>query len=475
MLCCAVLCRAATGAINSLAAGLTRLANSATTNMVSNVNSMKSSLASFKALPGFQLSPSDFGLGGASLQSLTGPTVAAAAGGGSRGGGGVGELYTAGTGSVELTRRLQQQWQEHAEWEGPSCGLKQVHAMLQDDRQQSRGSLDAQRDQQEQQQQQRQDATAQAAAGSAFGQTGQLSTPCLAAPPAAAKQFAGADALSEPAQHHQNQQEQQQQHGGVAAAAASNRLPLWQKEHHSSIKPGGPKLVSGGPAAANIMIFPKHDDVSIITGIQEAWAGLRPHGGSTAAATADSSSDGRGYVGGSSTGDGGGGTAQQPAAAAATASQLASNQSIGRNSRSGGQSRVTPFAIEQPSATAAAAAAAGGRPSSAAAGAPRTNGVSDTTRSSSSSSMKRCTSEPSLQQWASDGLQALGEPSWVTLSRSSDGGSGRRGQQQQPQQGGGGQDGSGSSSGEGGGVGDSTVHALESDLKKTARLYPPGR
>jgi hypothetical protein len=88
--------------------------------------------------------------------------------------------------------------------------------------------------------------------------------------------------------------------------------------------------------------------------------------------------------------------------------------------------------------------------------------------------MKRCTSEPSLQQWASDGLQGLGEPSWVTLSRSSDGGSGRRGQQQQ-QGGGAGQDGSSGSSGAGAGVGDSTVHALESDLKKTARLYPPGR
>jgi hypothetical protein len=79
--------------------------------------------------------------------------------------------------------------------------------------------------------------------------------------------------------------------------------------------------------------------------------------------------------------------------------------------------------------------------------------------------MVRSTSEPSLQQWASDGLQSLGEPSWVTLSRSSDGGTAQQQQGQQQEQ----QERVVKA------VGDSTVHALESDLKKTARLYPPGR
>jgi hypothetical protein len=131
-----------------------------------------------------------------------------------------------------------------------------------------------------------------------------------------------------------------------------------------------------------------------------------------------------------------------------------------RSRSSSGRSSVTPFAIEQqlhggPISPAAAAAVRAGQAG----------------RADSSSSIKRSTSEPSLQQWASDGLQSLGEPSWVKLSRSSECGSaGASGNGSVGQESGG-----SSGSGGAGGVGDRAVHALESDLKKTARLYPPGR
>jgi hypothetical protein len=136
-----------------------------------------------------------------------------------------------------------------------------------------------------------------------------------------------------------------------------------------------------------------------------------------------------------------------------------------RSRSSSGRCSVTPFAIEQqlpggpmsPAAAAAVGAVQAGR-----------------TNSSSSSSIKRSTSEPSLQQWASDGLQSLGEPSWVKLSRSSEGGSAAAGGSGSVGRENSGSSGSSGSAGAGG-VGDIAVHALESDLKKTARLYPPGR
>lgn len=453
------------GAINSLAAGLTRLANTATTNMVSNVNSMKSSLASFKALPGFPLA--DSALGGNFL-SFPGSSASVADEGGDR----TGDLYSLGTGSVELTRRLQQQWQEQGGVlrEGSNGGLKQVHVMLQDDRQQGRASLE--------QQQQQQEEAGGPARSPVRTQVGKV--PGFTQPPAAATQFAAAavgtaeaDAAQPPVPLPQQQQQQQQ----GSPNAAANPVPRWQTGCSSSSKPGGPKLVSRGPAAANIMIFPKHDDVSIITGIQEAWAGLRPREGAAAAeggsvdsreghkaAAAVAAGSNHGDPGGSSSSSAGGdqvvakqSVPEPQPASAATASQPYSRHMNGhsRSRSSSGRSSVSPFGIEQQPALSAAAGGAAG------------NAVEGT------SSMKRSTSEPSLQQWASDGLQGLGEPSWVKLGRSSDGasrsGSGASGQQQRQ---GSGDSGSG---GAGGVVDDSTVHALESDLKKTARLYPPGR
>jgi hypothetical protein len=108
-------------------------------------------------------------------------------------------------------------------------------------------------------------------------------------------------------------------------------------------------------------------------------------------------------------------------------------------------------------------------------------------------------SEPVLQQWASDGLQPLGEPSWARLGRqqSSHQSSHQSSQQSSHPRSASRQgslsacdreqcaaagSGSSSSNADGGsgsaGVGDagkSTVSALECDLKNTARLYPPGR
>lgn len=494
------------GAINSLAAGISRLANTATTNMTSHVNTMKSSLASFKALPGFPLidaSLTSFSLG---LAAADGSIASSAAAGAAAVAQALqmGEQYTLGTGSVELTRRqgLQQQEQGLAGLYGEVSdgGLKQVHAMLQDDREQRRASMEvlwhAHMPHLPQQQQQQEDAAA-AVDGGVLDARRKLGELGLQEPRAAATQFdttpGQLDAAAAPAQQHAAAVQasgsstlQQQQPWGANSGSAA--VPRWQKEHSSSSsKPGGPKLVSGGPTAANIMIFPKHDDANIITGIQEAWAGLKPRSSvAAAAAAADGSHSSSSAADGSSSGwpQGAVHHKQQQRAPAAAAAASRSNSSSRRTA-------VTPFGIEQqagpssagaeprpdsgavgsagaartlPAAASAGDTAAAAAPSPAAAG--LTAGRVDST--SSSTSIKRCTSEPSLVQWASDGLQPLGEPSWAKLSRSSDGAS--AGQQQQQ----GGVDG-GKGDAAGGGVGDSTVHALESDLKKTARLYPPGR
>jgi hypothetical protein len=499
------------GAINSLAAGISRLANTATTNMTSHVNTMKSSLASFKALPGFPLidaSLTSFSLG---LAAADGSIASSAAAGAAAVAQALqmGEQYTLGTGSVELTRRQRQQQQEQVKGlaglygEVSDGGLKQVHAMLQDDREQRRASMEVLRQaHMPHSPQQQQDAAAAVNSGvlDARHKLGDLG---LQEPPAAATQFKTTpgqlDAAAAPARQHAAAVQASgsstlQQPQPLGAISGSPAVPRWQKEHSSSSKPGGPKLVSGGPTAANIMIFPKHDDANIITGIQEAWAGLKPRISVAAAAAADGSNGSGSAADGSIEGSSG---RPQPAAQQSQQQQqqqqraleaAAAADAASRSNSSSRRSAVTPFGIEQQARPSSAGAeprpgsgavgsagsartspvAASAGDTAAAAASPAAAGLTagrvDST--SSSTSIKRCTSEPSLVQWASDGLQPLGEPSWAKLSRSSDGAS--AGQQQQQHDG-------GKGGAAGGGVGDSTVHALEYDLKKTARLYPPGR
>jgi hypothetical protein len=198
-------------------------------------------------------------------------------------------------------------------------------------------------------------------------------------------------------------------------------------------------LVSSAAASTGLqrsMIFGRVDDASIITGIQQACAELRQCSGSNGGA----------------------------AAAAAVGSPVAgssSSSALGRSPFSPGDASQ-----EQQRCEAAAAAA-----------------------------VHKSVSEPMLQQWASDGLQPLGEPSWARMGRqqsshhSSQPSSHPRSASRQGSLGacdrercavdGGGSSsnahGGSSSTAGGGDAGKSTVSALECDLKNTARLYPPGR
>jgi hypothetical protein len=202
--------------------------------------------------------------------------------------------------------------------------------------------------------------------------------------------------------------------------------------------PGGAKLVSGAAVSTAVqhsMIFGRVDDASIITGIQQACAELRQcSGGATAVGSP---------VAGSS-----------------------SNSAHSRAPFTPGSAAQEQQQQQQREAAAAAAA------------------------------VHKSVSEPVLQQWASDGLQPLGEPSWARLGRQQSShhssqqsshprSASRRGSlgacdREQCTAGSNSSSSSsnahgGSGSAGGGDAGKSTVSALECDLKNTARLYPPGR